>query len=93
MITAIQPKYQLSYDYAEIQIYHAQKGEGLPSHTHDFSHLTICSAGACMIRKKDKQLVITKNSRPVNLLADGWHEIEALEDETIFINIFSQNKF
>lgn len=27
-----------------------------------------------------------------NLVANEWHEIEALEDGTVFVNVFSENK-
>jgi len=30
---------------------------------------------------------------PVHLIADGWHEIEALEDGTVFVNVFSEGKY
>jgi len=30
-----------------------------------------------------------KFTQPVNLKAAEWHEIEALEDNTVFINIFA----
>jgi hypothetical protein len=28
---------------------------------------------------------------PLNLLAGEWHEIEALEDGTVFVNVFAEN--
>lgn len=31
-----------------------------------------------------------KNTQPINLLPDGWHEIESAEDGTVFINIFDK---
>jgi len=34
-----------------------------------------------------------KYSQPLNLPANEWHEIEALEDETVFVNIFAENKY
>jgi hypothetical protein len=35
---------------------------------------------------------MTKNTQPVNLVADEWHEIEALEDGTVFVNVFAALK-
>jgi hypothetical protein len=29
---------------------------------------------------------------PANLKASEWHEIEALEDGTVFINVFAESK-
>lgn len=92
MVEAIAPMHMVTYDGAVLNVYHANKGQGLPQHAHDYSHLTICHAGSCAIRKAGKEMVITKDSQPVNLLADGWHEIEALEDGTVFCNIFSEGK-
>jgi hypothetical protein len=33
-----------------------------------------------------------KLTQPVNLKANEWHEIEALEDGTVFCNVFAENK-
>lgn len=78
-------------DYgSNIQIYHANKGDGLPKHEHTFDHLSMCFAGSCVVRKEGKELVINKYSTPLNLVANEWHEIEALEDNTIFVNIFKK---
>jgi hypothetical protein len=53
----------------------------------------MCNAGSCIIRKENKEIVLTKHSKPVNLIANEWHEIEALEDETVFVNVFSEGKY
>lgn len=73
------------------QVYHANKGEGLPRHEHTFSHLTACYSGSCVVRKEGKELILTKDSSPVDLAANEWHEIEALEDNTTFVNTFNQS--
>ena len=39
-----------------------------------------------------KEIIITKHSEPLNLIDHEWHEIEALEDDTVFINVFSEGK-
>ena len=72
-----------------LAVYHADAGQGLPRHEHLYSHLTICTAGRCIIRKEARQLEMTKDTQPVNLVAAEWHEIEALEDGTVFINVFA----
>jgi quercetin dioxygenase-like cupin family protein len=92
MTIEIYPLHNVTYDGANVQIYHAQKGQGLPRHSHAYAHLTMCHAGSCAIRKEGIQVVIDKDSKPVNLLPDGWHEIEALEDGTVFVNVFSEGK-
>jgi len=33
------------------------------------------------------------NTQPVNLTANEWHEIEALEDVTVFVNVFAEGKY
>jgi quercetin dioxygenase-like cupin family protein len=82
------PKQVVKYDEIEIHIYHANKEQMLPKHTHVYTHLTMCHAGSCIVRKENRELVLTKDSKPINLVANEWHEIEALEDGTIFVNIF-----
>lgn len=74
----------------EVQIFHANKGQGLPRHEHDFDHVTFCMAGSCVIRKEGRQVVVDKFTQPINLVAHEWHEIEALEDGTVFCNVFGE---
>jgi quercetin dioxygenase-like cupin family protein len=80
------------YDGAIMNVYHCNKGEGLSRHEHTFEHLTMCHAGSCVIRKDGLELVMTKDTKPVNLKANEWHELEALEDGTVFVNVFAQSK-
>lgn len=89
----IRPKFSVVQDNVELSIHHANKGEGLPKHEHVYSHLTICCAGSIILRKEGRELVMTANTQPVNLIANEWHEIEAMEDNTVFINVFSSNKY
>lgn len=93
MKTAIAPTHNFIYEGARLHIYHANKGEGLPKHEHLYNHATVCHSGSCVIRVEDKELVMTKETQPVNLTANKWHEIEALEDGTVFVNVFSENKY
>ena len=92
MTISVSPRFSVMQDQTRIAIYHAQKGEGIPQHQHAYSHLTMCHAGRILVRKEGKQLEMTKNSQPANLVADEWHEIEALEDGTVFVNIFAEGK-
>ena len=89
----IAPKHTLTYDGASLNVYHANKGEGLPRHEHAYAHLTMCHAGKCIVRKGGRELVMDKHTQPVNLVAAEWHEIEALEDGTVFVNVFSEGKY
>ena len=92
MITQVTPKFQVNYDGAILNIFHANKGEGLNRHEHRYAHLTMCTAGSCVIRKENIEKVIDKNTQPINLKEEEWHEIEALEDGTVFINVFAERK-
>ena len=93
MTKQIQPIHSVTYDGANLFVYHANKGEGLPKHEHIYSHLTICHSGSCIIRKEGIEKVIDKNTQPINLKAAEWHEIEALEDGTVFVNVFAEGKY
>jgi hypothetical protein len=84
--------HNVTYDGATLAVYHARKRQGIPRHQHPYAHLTVCHAGSCAVRKEGKELIMTKDTQPVNLLADGWHEIEALEDGTVFVNVFAEGK-
>jgi quercetin dioxygenase-like cupin family protein len=93
MTLPIQPNHNFNYDGVRVNVFHANKGEGIPRHQHEYSHATMCCSGSCIVRKENKQLVMTKDTQPVNLLGQEWHEIEALEDNTVFVNIFSEGKY
>jgi quercetin dioxygenase-like cupin family protein len=91
MIT-VDPKHSFVYDGASINVFHANKGEGLPSHSHAYAHATMCNAGSCLVSLEGRSYTMTKDSQPMNLPAGEWHEIEALEDGTVFVNIFAEGK-
>ena len=93
MTTPLSPAHSLVYDGTNTNVFHASKGEGLPHHEHVYSHATICMNGSIVVRKEGKELVMTKETQPVNLVANEWHEIEALEDNTVFVNIFAEGKY
>lgn len=92
MTIQISPRHSVTYDGATVNVYHADRGDGLPRHQHMYSHLTMCHVGSCIVRKEGKELVMTKETQPVNLTANEWHEIEALEDGTVFVNMFAEGK-
>ena len=92
MILPVIPRFSVTQDGATILIYHAGLGDGLPQHSHEYQHLTMCHAGSIAVRKEGRELVMTKDTQPVNLVAGEWHEIEALEDGTVFVNVFADGK-
>ena len=93
MVQVITPKHQVTYDGTTLNVFHANKGEGLSRHEHVYAHLTVCHSGSCVIRKEGIEKVIDKYTQPINLKAAEWHEIEALEDETVFVNVFAEGKY
>ena len=84
----IAPAHIFTYGGSSFNVYHANKGEGLPRHEHTFAHATVCHAGSCIIRKEGREKVIDKHTQPIDLAANEWHEIEALEDNSVFVNVF-----
>jgi quercetin dioxygenase-like cupin family protein len=90
---ALNPRHSFTYDGARLNVYHANKGEGLPTHGHEYSHATMCNAGSCLVSLENgRSIVMTKDTQPVNLPAGIQHEIEALEDGTVFVNVFAEGK-
>lgn len=87
------PTHIYKYENIVTQVYYVDQNQGLPKHEHDFSHITICHAGSCIVRKEGKEKIIDKNTGPIKLIANEWHEIEALEDKTIFVNVFTESKY
>jgi quercetin dioxygenase-like cupin family protein len=89
MVISIPPKHSFRFDSARINIYHADKNQGISKHEHEYSHATVCYAGALRVTKENVDIVITKDSQPVVLKGGEWHELEAVEDGTVFSNIFA----
>ena len=93
MTIHIAPVHSFVYDGARMNIFHVNTGEGLPAHQHTFAHATMCMAGSCWVRKEGKEMLMTKETQPINLVANEWHEIEAVEDGTVFCNVFAEEKY
>ena len=87
MIRMIEPRHTFNVGETILRVFHANKNDGLPHHTHSYPHATICHSGSIIVRKEGKELAMTKDTQPVDLIENEWHEIEALEDETVFVNI------
>lgn len=92
-MNTVAPRFTITQNGTTLNVYHTNKGEGLPQHSHTFSHLTMCHAGSIKVSNERRSLVMTKDTQPVNLVANEWHEIEALEDGTIFVNVFAEGKY
>ena len=92
MVIAVQPKHTFTYAGARVNVYHANKGEGLPMHGHGYSHATTCMSGSCKYTQEDVVVIADKDTQPINLLAGKNHEIEALENGTVFVNVFEDGK-
>ena len=93
MVQTVSPRHSFTYDGAQLNVYHADQGQGLASHSHAYSHATVCHSGSCDVRLEGRNYIIDKNSQPLNLPAGEWHEIEALEDGTVFVNVFAEGKY
>jgi quercetin dioxygenase-like cupin family protein len=92
MTIQVNPKHSFTYAGTQLNVYHADKGQGLPSHSHVYAHATMCNAGSCLISLEGRSYTIDKNSQPLNLPAAEWHEIKALENGTVFVNVFAEGK-
>jgi quercetin dioxygenase-like cupin family protein len=92
-VIVIPPAHSFVYDGARLNVFYANKGEGLARHSHNFAHATFCTSGSCHVRKEGKEIIMDKNTQPINLKEIEWHEIEAIEDGTVFINVFSDGKY
>ena len=89
----ITPTHQFKYLGCEFKIFHTDIGGGLTKHEHTYPHATICHAGEIVIRKEGKEIIANKDSGAFDLPANEWHEIEALQNNTIFVNISSEGKY
>ena len=89
-IINVGPKYIFSYANMTFNLYHANTGEGLIKHSHTVSHLTVTTSGKTVTRKENIYKEMNKDHPPIILKEDEWHEIESLEDGTVFINIFER---
>ena len=49
MVKGLAPAHQFVYAGASLNVYHANKGEGLQKHDHTWNHATICQAGSCRV--------------------------------------------
>ena len=85
------PTYSFDVDECTINTFHIQKaGEGHPKH--DYDHVTQVHSGKLLVTTPKTSFVMDKNTKPILFPAKEWHELEAIENETVFCNIFAENK-
>ena len=93
MIIISAPTHNFTYAGCTHNVFHVNTGEGLLKHQHLFNHATICHAGSVKISLEGRNYILKKDSQPLDLPANEWHEIEALEDGTVFVNVFAEGKY
>jgi len=64
------------------------KGEGLPMHSHSEDHLTIVASGKIEAKSLSISIHSTPQSSPILFRANREHEIVAMEENTVVINVF-----
>ena len=87
-IINVNAKYTFKYKNMTFNSYNVNTGEGLSKHEHTFPHLTVTVSGKTALRKENIYKEMDKDHPPIILKENEWHEVEALEDNTVFINIF-----
>lgn len=85
-------KHTMVWDNVLFMTYHCEIGQGIAKHSHPYSHATQCHAGSIKLSKEGISVVLTPEHPPIKLLENEWHEIEALEESTVFVNILTEGK-
>jgi len=91
-LKGLPPLYRFEYNGVTFSYYKGDKGQGLPRHAHPVSHLTFVASGKTCIRKENIYREMIDGDQPLNLKENEWHEIEILEDNTVFINVIGGNE-
>lgn len=88
------PTYSFTVDGSTINTFHIDKcGDGHPKHQHTWDHVTLVHAGKLRVRTQNNgEFDMTKNTQPILFPANQWHELEAMEDGTVFTNVFAAGK-
>jgi quercetin dioxygenase-like cupin family protein len=87
------PRFFFTLDGCTVNTFHIDKaGEGHPKHVHNHDHVTQVHSGRLLVTMAHTSFVMTKDSQPINFPANEWHELEALDDNTVFCNIFAAGK-
>jgi quercetin dioxygenase-like cupin family protein len=87
------PRFIFTIDGCTINTFHIDKaGEGHPKHDHDYDHVTQVHSGRLRVTMEHTTFEMTKDTKPIKFPANQWHELEAVEDGTIFCNVFAVGK-
>lgn len=87
------PKFVFTVDGCTVNTFHIEKsGEGHPKHEHEYDHVTQVHNGRLLVTMAHTTFEMTKETKPICFPANQWHELEALEDNTVFCNIFAFGK-
>ncbi len=80
--------------YVSAYVFHSV-GQNLPLHTHDFSHTTSVLQGAVVVSDGGQKQKTLKVGASIIFRPGVPHRIEAIENETIIVNIadISQSEF
>lgn len=77
-----------NYDKDEFTLYNFAKAlDVIPMHTHDYSHLTVVVSGRIKATDGSKSSEFGP-ANVINFASGKPHEIIALEDNTVILNIF-----
>jgi len=88
------PRFTFDIEGCTINTFHIEKcGEGHPKHVHDYDHVTQVHSGKLLVTTPHSVFEMTKDTKPIRFPANEWHELEALEDDTVFCNIFAVGKY
>jgi quercetin dioxygenase-like cupin family protein len=87
------PRFGFNVDGCTINTFHIDKaGEGHPKHEHDYDHVTQVHSGRLLVTTPNTSFIMDKHTDPIRFPANEWHELEALDDDTVFCNIFALGK-
>lgn len=87
------PRFVFTVDGCTINTFHiAKAGEGHPKHQHEYEHVTQVHSGRLLCTMAHTSFEMTKDTTPIKFPANEWHELEALEDGTVFCNVFAAGK-
>jgi mannose-6-phosphate isomerase class I len=88
--TQVSATYKYLFNNVQFYRYQVNLAEGLERYSHDDPHMIICLAGQIVIRGQYMQADVTLDplQTPIILNANSWHEIEALENSSCFLQIF-----
>ncbi len=70
------------------QRYSLAAGETIDRHQHEVDHLTIVASGRIVATTDDRSVERGPLDPPVLFRANRYHDIQAIEDGTVVLNVF-----